>query len=63
MTDDERRPPDSLGGKLDRLFGGSDAGEATDGTAKLETDTGSHRPTSADDPAPSGPKRPTDPPF
>jgi len=61
MTDDERAAPDSLKGKLDELFGRDDA--AADGTIELDTDTGMHVPTSADEPEPTAPKRPTDPPF
>ena len=61
MTDDDRATPDSLKGKLRDLFG-SEADD-TDGSTKLDTDTGMHVPTSADEAEVTGPKRPTDPPF
>jgi hypothetical protein len=60
MTDDERAAPDSLKGKLRAMF---DDDERHDGSEKVETDTGTHVPASADEPPPTLPKRPTDPPF
>jgi len=61
MTDDERAAPDSLGAKIRGLF--EDEGSVRDGSDKVESDTGTHVPSSADEPAPAAPKRPTDPPF